>query len=55
MKGRQAEPDRLFYDFCLDYHVPADHLLRQVNCFPDLECLRPEFAGLYSGVGGDPH
>ena len=27
MMGRQAAPEQLFYDFRLDDHVPADHLL----------------------------
>jgi len=26
MMGTQTAPDRLFYDSCLDDHVPADHL-----------------------------
>jgi len=28
-------PARLFYDFCLDDHVPADHLLRRIDQFLD--------------------
>ena len=28
MMGVQGTPARLFYDFCLEEHVPADHLLR---------------------------
>jgi hypothetical protein len=31
MMGRQTTPERLFYDFCLEDHVPADHLLRQID------------------------
>jgi len=27
--GRQTTPERLFYDFCLEDHVPVGHLLRQ--------------------------
>ena len=26
MMGVQKTPARLFHDFCLDEHVPADHL-----------------------------
>ena len=26
MMGFQGTPARLFYDFCLDDHVPSDHL-----------------------------
>ena len=29
MMGSQETPARLFYDFCLDEHVPSDHLLIQ--------------------------
>ena len=29
MMGRQTAPAKLFYDFDLESHVPADHLLRQ--------------------------
>ena len=29
MMGTQAAPERLFYDFCLEDHVPDDHLLRR--------------------------
>jgi hypothetical protein len=28
MMGVQAAAARLFYDFCVDDHVPADHQLR---------------------------
>ena len=31
MMGFQGTPARLFYDFCLDEHVPSDHLLRGVD------------------------
>jgi hypothetical protein len=35
MMGFQGTPARLFYDFCLDDHVPSDHLLRGVDrCLP---------------------
>ena len=27
MMGTQVAPAQLFYDFCLDDHVPADHPL----------------------------
>lgn len=42
MKGRQAEPEQLFYDFRLDDHVPTNHLLRQIDVFVDLESVRQE-------------
>ncbi len=31
MMGVQATAARLFYDFCLDEHVPSDHLLRRID------------------------
>ena len=30
MMGVQEAPARLFYDFDLDAHVPANHILRQI-------------------------
>ena len=40
MMGMQVAPAQLFYDFCLDEHVPADHLLRRIDRFLDLESVR---------------
>jgi len=51
MMGTQATRDRLFYDFCLDDHVPADHLLRQIDRFLDLASVRRELSGHYSTIG----
>ena len=51
MMGTQAAPARLFYDFCLDDHVPADHLLRQIDRFLELGAVRRELAGHYSTIG----
>ncbi len=31
MMGFQAAPTQLFYDFSLDEHAPADHLLRRID------------------------
>jgi hypothetical protein len=28
MMGVEGTPARLFHDFCLEEHVPADHMLR---------------------------
>ena len=46
--GRQ---DRLFYEFCLDDRVPADHLVRRLNAVLDLSWLRGELAPYYSHTG----
>ncbi len=35
MMGTQSAPERLFYDFCMDNHGPDNHLLRQIDRFPD--------------------
>ena len=40
MMGVQETPARLFYDFCLDEHVPSDHLLRGIARHLDLANLR---------------
>ena len=31
MIGFQGTPARLFYDFCLEEHVPVDHMLRGID------------------------
>ena len=41
MMGRQGEAARLFYDFCLDDHVPLDHLLRRIDAAGRPEQLLP--------------
>lgn len=43
--------DRLFYSFNLDLHVPADHLLRGIDRFLDLDELRKNLAPFYSHTG----
>lgn len=43
--------DRLFYEFCLDDRVPADHLLRRVDAVLDLSWLREELKPHYSEIG----
>jgi hypothetical protein len=40
MMGVQAASAQLFYDFCLNDHVPSDHLLRSVDGHHDFEGLR---------------
>ena len=52
MMGRLAsDQDRLFYDFRLQDHVPADHLLRRIDGVLDLSWLRGELQPFYSQVG----
>jgi hypothetical protein len=51
MMGCQGTPARLFYDFCLDEHVPFDHMLRGVDRHLDLEDLRQSLRPFYSQMG----
>ena len=47
----QVEQGALFYEFSLDTHVPADHLLRSIDRFVDLTGLRQELAPFYASTG----
>ena len=51
MMGMQLEPAQLFYEFRLDKHVPADHLLRRIDWFLDLDSVRSELRPFYSSIG----
>jgi transposase len=51
MMGTQALPAQLFYDFCLEEHIPADHLLRRIEGFLDLEEIRARLRPYYSTMG----
>jgi transposase len=51
MGPRQVEQGALFYEFSLDTHVPADHLLRSIDRFVDLTSLRRQLAPFYSTTG----
>src|ERR1043166_3891977 len=52
MMGHQrVETAALFYEFSLDRHVPADHLLRSIDRFVDLDGLRRELSSFYSTIG----
>ena len=51
MMGTQAEPAQLFYDFCLEDHVPDDHLLRRIDPFLDLSEIRASLRPHYSQLG----
>jgi hypothetical protein len=47
----RVRQDALFYEFSLEEHVPAGHLLRSVDRFVELDGLRRELAPFYSEVG----
>src|SRR6476620_3553922 len=51
MGHRQVEQTALFYEFSLERHIPADHLLRSIDRFVDLGDVRRELAGFYSTMG----
>src|SRR2546430_2612343 len=52
MMGRLDDRQQpLFYDFCLEDHVPDNHLLRQVAKVLDLSGVRRKLAPYYSDMG----
>ena len=51
MMGRQNAPDKLFYQFRLEDHVPADHPLRQLDAVLNFDQTRTVLAGHYSPIG----
>lgn len=46
-----AAQNTLFYDFCLERHIPADHLLRQIDRFLDFDQIRQHLQPFYSTTG----
>ena len=46
-----VEQAALFYEFSLERHIPADHLLRSIDRFVELGGLRRELAPFYSSMG----
>lgn len=51
MGHRQVEQAVLFYEFSLERHIPADHLLRSIDRFVDLEQVRQDLAPFYGSIG----
>lgn len=51
MGERRVRQDALFYEFSLEDHVPAEHLLRSIDKFVELDGLRKELAPYYSEKG----
>src|SRR5436309_3526843 len=51
MGTRQVEQDALFYEFSIESHVPADHLVRSIDRFVELGELRRQLAPFYSETG----
>ncbi len=51
MGERRVDQAALFYEFSLDRHVPADHMLRAIDRFVDLQTVRAHVAPFYSPIG----
>src|SRR4026208_7008 len=51
MGERTVMQEALFYEFSIERHVPADHLLRSIDRFVELGELRREMAPFYSAIG----
>ena len=51
MGERTVAQEALFYEFSLERHVPADHLLRSIDRFVDLSSIREHLRPFYSEMG----
>src|SRR5258705_11148315 len=51
MMGEARAQEALSYEFSLERHVPADHLLRSIDRFVDLSGIRKHLRPFYSEVG----
>ncbi len=51
MGERRVDQGALFYEFSLERHVPADHLLRAIDRFVEFDGLRASLAPFYSTTG----
>jgi transposase len=51
MGDRQVMQGALFYEFSLERHVPAGHVLRAIDRFVDLDGVRSHLAPFYSSTG----
>jgi len=51
MGHRQVDQAASFYEFALETHIPADHLLRSIDRFAELGEVRRELASFYGTMG----
>ena len=51
MGERTVMQEALFYSFCIEDHVPGDHLLRAIDRFVDLSGIREHLKPFYSATG----
>jgi hypothetical protein len=61
MGHRQVEQPALFYEFSLEKHIPADHLLRSIDRFVELDdsgaiwrALQPSWTAIDRSGVDDP-
>lgn len=47
----QSEQNALFYDFCLEKHIPKNHLLRRIDKLLDFTEIRKHLEPFYSHTG----
>ena len=52
MGERRSGQEALFYEFSLERHVPADHLLRSIDRFVDLDGVRASWRRSTARWGG---
>ena len=46
-----AAQNSLFYEFCLESHIPKNHLLRQIDTFLDFDQIHQHLHSFYSHTG----
>jgi len=51
MSERTVVQEALFYEFSVERHVPANHLLRSIDRFVDLSGIRAHLRPFYSDIG----
>jgi transposase len=51
MGERTVVQEALFYDFSLERHVPAEHMLRSIDRLVDLSGIRAHLRPFYSEIG----
>jgi hypothetical protein len=54
MMGRRSAQEQLFYTFRLEDHIPADHLLRQIDLVLNLGTLQETERNVRLGEASSP-
>jgi hypothetical protein len=55
MMGQQPRTESLFYYFRLEEQIPADHLLRLIDCYVDFSFVREQLKGFYVSLKKGAH